>query len=261
MYRVEKVLNHNAVIAIHDENHGEYLLMGKGIGFGKKINERMETRDTDTVYSLQESMERGDSEELAKSISPVCLEVADEVLRQSEKTFGRVDRNMLFPMADHIEYAVKRIQNHEQIRNPLTDDIRVLFHAEYKTAMCIQSILQERLSVQMDEDEAMQMAQAVRQCVALVEDQIGKPIDVLSLSYNRLMNHIRYMVVRALKGEELKVSMNDYMELKFPQSFSMARIVCDQVSHDLRCQLSETEIGYLAMHIERVTSAELDQTD
>ena len=32
MYRVEKVLNHNAVIAIHDENHGEYLLMGKGIG-------------------------------------------------------------------------------------------------------------------------------------------------------------------------------------------------------------------------------------
>ena len=116
MYRVEKVLNHNAVIAIHDENHGEYLLMGKGIGFGKKINERMETRDTDTVYSLQESTERGDSEELAKSISPVCLEVADEVLRQSEKTFGRVDRNMLFPMADHIEYAVKRIQNHEQIR-------------------------------------------------------------------------------------------------------------------------------------------------
>ena len=280
MYRVEKVLNHNAVIAIHDENHGEYLLMGKGIGFGKKINERMETRDTDTVYSLQESTERGDSEELAKSISPVCLEVADEVLRQSEKTFGRVDRNMLFPMADHIEYAVKRIQNHEQIRNPLTDDIRVLFHAEYKTAMCIQSILQERLSVQMDEDEigyialhihsaiedekvsqAMQLAPAVRQCVALVEDQIGKPIDVLSLSYNRLMNHIRYMVVRALKGEELKVSMNDYMELKFPQSFSRARIVCDQVSHDLRCQLSETEIGYLAMHIERVTSAELDQTD
>ncbi|HCJ06804.1 MAG: PRD domain-containing protein [Lachnospiraceae bacterium] len=276
MYRVEKVLNHNAVIAISDESHGEYLLMGKGIGFGKKINERMEIRDTDTVYSLQEKTERGDSGSLAKSISPVCLEIADEVLQQARKNFGKVDQNMLFPMADHIEFAVKRIQNHEEIRNPLTDDIRVLFHAEFKTAMCIQDILQERLGIQMDEDEigyialhihsaiedekvsqAMQMAQAVRKCVALVEEQIGKPIDVLSLSYNRLMNHIRYMVVRAMKGEELKVSMNDYMELKFPQSFSMAQIVCDQVSHDLRKQLSETEIGYLAMHIERVTSAEL----
>ena len=267
MYRV--VLNHNAVIAISDESHGEYLLMGKGIGFGRKIDERMETRDTDTVYSLQEKTERGDSGTLAKSISPVCLEIADEVLRQAGKNFGKVDRNMLFPMADHIEFAVKRIQNHEEIRNPLTDDIRILFHAEYKTAMCIQDILQQRLNIQMGEDEigyialhihsaiedeqvsqAMQMAQAVRKCVALVEEQIGKPIDVLSLSYNRLMNHIRYMIVRVMKGEELKVSMNDYMELKFPQSFSMAQIVCDQVSHDLRKQLSETEIGYLAMHIE-----------
>ena len=156
----------------------------------------------------------------------------------------------------------------------------MLFYSEFKVAETLKTILKERLQIEIDDHEvgyvalhihsaiedekvsqAMQMAQAVRQCVALVEDQIGKPIDVLSLSYNRLMNHIRYMVVRALKGEELKVSMNDYMELKFPQSFSMARIVCDQVSHDLRCQLSETEIGYLAMHIERVTSAELDQTD
>ena len=29
-------------------------------------------------------------------------------------------------MADHIEYAVSRIKNHEQISNPLTEDIRIL---------------------------------------------------------------------------------------------------------------------------------------
>lgn len=277
MYRIEKVLNHNTVIAIYTENNQEYLIMGKGVGFGRKINERMEARPEDTVYSLQESTDRGDACKLAKSISPVCLEIADEVLKNAEKTFGKIDRNMLFPMADHIEYAVKRIKNHEQISNPLTEDIRILFHAEYKSAQCIQDILKEKLNVQIDDDEigyialhihsaiedekvsqAMQMAQAVRECVSLVEKEIGKPIDVLSLSYNRLMNHIRYMVVRALKGEQLKVSMNDYMELKFPKSFQMAQTVCDQVSHDLRCRLSEEEIGYLAMHIERVTSAELE---
>lgn len=56
MYRVEKVLNHNAVITIHADNHKEYLIMGKGVGFGKKINERIETRPEDTVYSLQISV-------------------------------------------------------------------------------------------------------------------------------------------------------------------------------------------------------------
>lgn len=277
MYRIEKVLNHNTVIAIYTENNQEYLIMGKGIGFGRKINERFEAGSEDTIYSLQESTDRGDACKLVKSISPVCLEIADEVLKNAEKAFGKIDRNMLFPMADHIEYAMKRIQKHEQISNPLTEDIRILFHAEYKAAQCIQDILKEKLDIWMDDDEvgyialhihsaiedekvsqAMQMAQAVRECVSLVEKEIGKPIDVLSLSYNRLMNHIRYMVVRTLKGEKIKVSMNDYMELKFPKSFQMAQTVCDQVSHDLRCQLSEEEVGYLAMHIERVTCAELE---
>lgn len=278
MYRVEKVLNHNTVIAIHGDNHKEYLIMGKGVGFGKKINERIEARPEDTVYSLQQSTERGDAGKLVKSISPVCLEIADEVLKKAEQTFGTIDRNMLFPMADHIEFAVKRIQNKEQIRNPLTEDIRILFHAEYKVAQCIEDILLERLGIQIDEHEigyvalhihsaleeenisqSMQMAQAVRTCVSMVEQEIGKSIDVLSLSYNRLMNHIRYMVLRAQKSELLKVSMNDYMEIKFPQSFQIAQTVCDQLSRDLRIPLSEEEIGYLAIHLERVTAAELEE--
>mgnify|MGYP003454918037 FL=1 len=40
MYRVRKALNHNTLIAISMENNQEYLLIGKGIGFGKKVSER-----------------------------------------------------------------------------------------------------------------------------------------------------------------------------------------------------------------------------
>ena len=35
---------------------------------------------------------------------------------------------------------------------------------------------------------AMQTARAVRECIDMIENATGKPIDVLSLSYNRLMN-------------------------------------------------------------------------
>ena len=41
----------------------------------------------------------------------------------------------------------------------------------------------------------------------------------MSLSYNRLMNHVRYMVARAVSGEKLKVNMNDYMEVRFPEAY------------------------------------------
>lgn len=42
MYRVKKVLNHNTIIGIRSEDNQEYLLIGKGLGFGKKIAERVE---------------------------------------------------------------------------------------------------------------------------------------------------------------------------------------------------------------------------
>lgn len=278
MYRTKKVLNHNSIIAIQADSHKEYLILGKGIGFGKKVSEYVEARPGDTIYSLQELTERGDAGEMIKTISPICLELANEVLNQAEEVFGQIDRSILFPMADHIEYAVKRIKNHEQISNPLTEDIRVIFYKEYKVAQCIEEMLWEQLHVKIEEHEigyialhihsaikdekvsqAMQIARAVRECITLVEQQTGKQIDVMSLAYNRLMNHVRYMVARALSGERLKLNMNDYMEVKFPKSFQIAAVICEEIGRGLKIRLEEAEVGYLAMHIERATSDEMHE--
>ena len=275
MYRVRKALNHNTLIAISMENNQEYLVIGKGIGFGKKVSERFEIPENIecSVYSLQEQTERGKAMELIKGIEPVYLEIAGKVLAKSEEVFGKIDKRILFPMADHIAFAVQRIRANEQISNPLTDDIRTLFHMEYKTAECVKDILWEMLQVEIDEHEigyialhihsaiedenvalSMQIAMAVRECIRMIEEETGQTIDVMSLSYNRLMNHIRYMVARSIKGEKLKLNMNDYMSVKFPKSFWMATEVCKQLEKQLHRNppLDEVEIGYLAMHIERV---------
>lgn len=277
MYRVKKVLNHNTVIVIGSEDNQEYMIMGKGIGFGKKVSEQIESRPEDTVYSLQESTERGDAKELIKSVPPVYLEVAAELLKEAEKVFGKIDKRILFPLADHIAFAANRIRNKEQISNPLTEDIRILFHMEFKVAESVREILWEKEQIEIADDEvgyialhihsaiedakvsdAMQMAMAVRECISLIETEIGRPIGVMSLAYNRLMNHIRYMVARTMSGEQLKVNMNDYMGVKFPQAFQMAQTICEKVGKNLKCELNEAEVGYLAMHIERVANEELE---
>lgn len=279
MFRIKKVLNHNSVIAIGEGDNREYLVMGKGIAFGKKVTERVETGAENAVYSLHElNTDRGAATDIIKTVSPECLELANEVLNRAEKEFGQIDRGILFPMADHIAFAVRRIRNNEQISNPLTEDIRILFYKEYKVAECMKQLLADMLGVEIDEHEigyialhvhsaieeekvsqAMQVARAVRECISLVEKQTGKKIDVMSLSYNRLMNHIRYMIARSLNGEKLKVSMNDYMEIKFPEAYKMAIKVCDEIEKDLKLKLEDVEIGYLAIHIERVMDNELSE--
>lgn len=277
MYRVKKALNHNAVVAIDAEECQEFLILGKGIGFGKKVTEYIEPGKEDTIYSMKEYTERGQAGDIVNQVSPECLEIANSILNEAEKEFEKIDRRILFPLADHIEFAIQRIKNNEQISNPLTEDIRVLFHMEYKVAEKIKPLLKKKMGIEIDEHEigyialhihsaidtenvsqSMIIAKGVRECISMVEEQTGRKINVLSISYNRLMNHIKFMIARGLKGESIKLNLNDYMESKFPEEFQMAITICDNIGQMLRISFDESEIGYLAMHIQRVTSGELD---
>lgn len=230
MYRVSKILNNNGVIAINTEDNQEYVLLGKGIGFGKKVSQRFEVTEDTATYRLTEQTDRGSAKSLVQEMDPEFLEIADEVIREAEKVFGKVDRRIMIPLADHISFAVSRIRNQEQISNPLTDDIRVLFHNEFQAASVLRDILQKRMQI---------------------------TIDVISLSYNRLMNHIKYMVARAMTGEDLRINMNEYIESKFPEAYMTAKKVCDMLGKSIGKELDEMEIGYLAMHIERIYSEEI----
>lgn len=277
MFRVIKALNHNGVIAIEMDTLKEYILLGKGIGFGKKVNERMEAPENAHIYLLQKETERGPSKELINDMDPEILEITSSIITEAEKKFTKVDKNILCPLADHIAFAVKRIENNEQISNPLTQDIRALFPEEYEVACKGKDIIKEIKGIDINEDEigyiaihihsslgnekvsqAMEIAMLVRACITSIEDSIGKEIDIESLSYNRLMSHIKYMAARILKGETIKLDMNDYISERFPKSFEIAEEICRKLGHELKKEFKEVEIGYLAMHIERVFSDELE---
>ena len=272
MYRVSKVLNNNGVIAIDMDENKEYVILGKGVGFGKKVSQRFDKPEGCTTYRLEQETERGSAKELIKGIEPEYLEIADAILTESQKVFGdSIDRGILFPLADHISFAVARIRRNEQISNPLTEDIKVLFYSEFKVAETLKTILRERLQIEIDDHEvgyvalhihsaigdekvsvAMQTARAVRECIDMIEKATGKPIDVLSLSYNRLMNHMKYMVARASTGEKLNLDMNEYMLDQYPQAYKVATDICKNLEGCIGHNLDETETGYLAMHIQRV---------
>ena len=278
MYRIGKVLNHNAVLAVNGEDGKQYLLMGKGIGFGKKVSERVEPGEDSRIYTLQACEERGNADEIVKTIDPEFLEISNLVLDEAEKVFGHIDRNILFPLADHLYYAVERIKKHEQISNPLTEDIRILFHMEYKAASCVVPVLEQKFGITIGDDEvgyialhvhsaidddkvsdAMKTARAVRECIEIVENAMGKRIDVMTLSYNRLMNHVRYMVARAIHGEKLKMNLNEYMSVKFPEAFMAAERICRQMEKSLKLPIPDIEIGYLAMHLERMLDTDINE--
>ena len=67
MYRITKVLNHNTVLAVKDKSAREYLIVGKGVGFGKKITQSVEPTDADSLYELTQTRDRGPAKDIVKS--------------------------------------------------------------------------------------------------------------------------------------------------------------------------------------------------
>ncbi len=59
MYRVIKVLNNNGILVYHVETGKEMILLGNGVGFGKKPTEQIEKLPGAKVYSLVTRRKQG----------------------------------------------------------------------------------------------------------------------------------------------------------------------------------------------------------
>lgn len=277
MFRITRPLNHNALLAFDMEDSREYLVVGRGVGFGRKPGERVGLEsltgagDLQLYLLTQQVGGRGTPRELIERIDPAVLDVAEGILEDARATFGAVDPNMLLPLADHLAFSVTRVRGGGALSNPLTEDIRALFPREFEVARRGVAELERELGVTLGDDEtglvalhvhsaldsghveqAMQVAQLTRACIDAVERLTGAPIDVSSMDYNRLMTHVKYMVTRIMRDERLSIDVNEMIRSEAPQSYRTAQAVCAEVEVLLGKDVSALEVGYLAMHVARV---------
>jgi transcriptional antiterminator len=275
MFQVIKVLNNNGILALNQDDKNETIFIGKGIGFKFKKDEVFSNIEDAKRYELQEETEKGSSINIINNVDPLFLDITNEIILVAEKKFGEVDNNILIPLADHIAFSIERIKNKMQISNPFALDIKALFEEEYDVALKGKKIIKDMTGYEINEDEvgyitlhihsalseervsqSMRVAIIVRETIEKIEREFNIKIDINSLSYNRLMSHIKYMVARVLKGEVLNLDMSPYMKKEFPYSYQVAEDVCKQLSKEFNKDFSEIEVGYLAIHIERVRNLE-----
>ena len=80
-------------------------------------------------------------------------------------------------------------------------------------------------------------------------------IDIESISYARLMNHIKFLIIRLNTNEQLQMDISEFTKDKFPFAYEQAIRMCDNLSKVLHKELPESEVGYLALHLERILSS------
>ena len=275
MYRIIKVLNNNGILVYHNETGRELILMGNGVGFGKKPTQQIEDMPGAKVYSLVTRQKQQSVLKVVSGIQPGFIEAAGRIIEEAEKVFSEVNHEILLPMADHIALAAKRAKENRQIPNPFTPDIRVLFSKEYTVAMRGRDIIREMMGYEISDDEVgfltlhihaglsdeqvsvtLDTTRIINEGIRMIEKGFSRKLQEDSLAYTRLMSHLYYMVARTRNGESTKVDFNDFIFTNYPETGRVAEMVCSYMGNELKKPVAKEEIGFLAIHIQRVISPE-----
>ena len=271
MYRVIKVLNNNGILVYHNETGREMILLGNGVGFGKRPTQQIERIPGAKVYSLVTRRKDQSVLKTVNGIQPGFIEVAGRIIEEAEKVFQNMSRDILLPMADHIALAAKRAAENRQIPNPFTPDIRVLFAKEYAVALRGRDIIKETTGHEISDDEVgfitlhihaglsdeqvsqtLDTTRIINEGIHMIEEAFGQKFAEDSLAYTRLMSHLYYMVARTRNGESTKVDFNDFIFSNYPRTGKVAEEVCRFMGRELKKEVAREEIGFLAIHIQRV---------
>ena len=275
MYRIIKVLNNNGLLVYDERAKRELIFLGNGVGFGKRPTEKLADIKGAKVYSLVTRQKNQSVLNVLNGIIPEFIEVAGRIIEEAEKVFHEVNHEILLPMADHIALAAKRARENRQMANPFTPDIRVLFSGEYSVALKGRDIIREMTGCEITDDEvgfitlhihaglsdeqvsvALDTTRIINEGIEMIEEAFGQKLPKDSLAYTRLMSHLYYMIARTRRGETTNVDFNDFIFTNYPKTGETARAVCRFMEKELKKPVGKEEIGFLAIHIQRVISPE-----
>lgn len=275
MFKILKVLNNNSILVIDLDTKQELIFLGKGVGFGKKVNQNVSEIENAKAYLFTEQQSRQESIDTIKSISPVFIEIAGGIIEEAEKQFGNVDNNILLPLADHIAFAIKRMEQGIELKNPFAKEIKVLFEEEYNVAKKGKDLINQKIGVEINDDEvgyitlhvhtaltrehvvqSMDVARMIQEGIQTIEKELGAMLDDATISYTRLLTHMKFMILRVINDEKLHLDMTDYVLENFPDSFALAKQICSSFEQNIKKTFPNIEISYFAIHIERVKSVD-----
>lgn len=268
MYRIVRVLNNNALLVIDQKTGQEKIYLGKGIGFCKKSNEVLKEICNAKEYALTSDKIENQT---VNTIEPVYLEAAGVIIEEAETVFGYINRGILLLLAEHISFAVKRIEENIHIDNPFISDIKVVFMQEYMVAQKVKEKLERLTGYEMSEgemgfialhihsglvgeavSETLRNTQIIDHCMQIITQKSGCRIFVDSLTYNRLVTHLYYMLDRVKKNEAVKLELNCFIRKQYPESWGIAKEIYAYIESSLHKKIDEQEIGFLAIYIERL---------
>ncbi|MGX8709103.1 MAG: PRD domain-containing protein [bacterium] len=270
-YRVAKILNSNAVLA-QDEEENQVVLMSKGIGFGKRVGEKIQdsAEDRKIFYIHEDSVNSAKLKQIDSQVQQV-EEVTREIVEVARERL-HIDNSKLYgALLDHITFAVECLHMGLPIDNPFCGEIAILYSREYETAQIAAEIIKERIGVEIGDGEtgfialhlysarknrhirsAMKSTRVYSEILSMVGIAIDKRLDNTHAPAKSFLLSLHCLVTLTVNRNPIVMKLNQQVKLSMLDSYRTALQVAKMIYDEMDVQLSEDAIAFIAVDIEKL---------
>lgn len=269
--KVIKKINNNVAVCLDKKGH-ELIAFGKGIGFPPMPYQITDLSSISmTFYKMDKSYYK-----LLQEIPEEIFEVSAIIAKKAQMTLNcNLNPNLLPGLADHINFALKRMEKFKEMKMLFSYDVEKLYPLETSLGRYAVKLVQEKLSVKLPESEITNIAmhfvnaeeesvnekatldaeQLIEQITEIIEGEFDTKINRKGFNYNRFVIHLRYYLKRI---EEKKQFIDDNgvlfrtMKEELPKIYECAVKISTVIDKRLNSKITEDETLYLMMHINRI---------
>lgn len=270
-----KKINNNVALASSDAGE-EIVVFGKGVGFPETPYELEDTSVIQRIFADVDERSIGGFEGLSDEV----LLLASDIVALADKALScKLAGNLVVCLADHLQYAIERLDEGVVIENPLAHEVAFVYPREVELGRQGVELTRERMGIELPESEVtsialhlvnaevdgmgsaqdmdfvMKSAVILDRTTQIVERQLRQELDRTSYAYVRFVAHLRFLIRRLMRGtckDTENSSLFRQAARDFPEAYRCAAGINEYLksSHNWSC--SDEEMLYLMMHVNRL---------
>ncbi|MBP2242156.1 beta-glucoside operon transcriptional antiterminator [Cytobacillus eiseniae] len=268
--KIKKILNNNAVIVL--DGGREKIAIGAGIAFNKRKNDLVIASKIEKVFIMRENAKL---EQLLSRIPAEHFTISEEIITYAEHDLGaKLNEHIHVVLTDHLSFAIERTQKGIYITNKLLYEIKILYPREFEIGLWAIKHIRDKCQVEMPVDEAAFIAlhlhtmkpqggdlhQTIRQTTIIrdiiqsVKSQLKIEIEEDEIAYQRFISHLRFTLSRVSQYDlhTMDEELSGMIQKKFPIAYRCAKEIAQALLSRHGMELPKVELGYIALHIERL---------
>lgn len=271
--RVIKKINNNVALCL-DNNDRELMAIGPGIGFPKVPYELTDLKKIERTFYGVNSRYLQLINEIPEDIIKLTANVLDYASMLVEY---ELPANLVFTLADHINFAIERYNKQMPVKLSIYHDVRHLHKLEVKIGEYALDLIKVKFGVELYPDEALGIAMHLINCnssqtsdslkeykvfddiTKIIEEDFNLSINRKSTNYARFISHMQYFIRRensenTHNTDNLKIL--ESVKMEYPKSYESAKEIIEYIKQRYGWEPNSEELLYIMLHINRLCSRE-----